>query len=365
MNKRIRSNLPSADDPKRHARFQEEREERFAMIDRMLAAFTDVPSEEIEREAEWSAADARERRRMHSNRSLCIVGQPMAMFQRYVSVDWSGRAREHTPVPLAIAMSSRGESAEIVQPPRSPRVRNWTRAECRDWLRPILSPDQPRTIVAFDFGLGLPWGADQGVFDRVGWPAMLQALAELYARYGTARAVAEVVNAGPRFANHGPYRFNEGRADFRFYLQHGVAYYRLIETAIPQAMSQWYLGSGGTVGFHTITGLAALHDLISQREAGHIRFRIWPHECAYPTDIGDAHVLVESYPAIYPKPAICDQCATGDQRDAWRALHWMSEADERGSLVEAFSPAPLRFGRVAGTTFWEQVRFEGWILGVK
>ena len=197
------------------------------------------------------------------------------------------------------------------------------------------------------------------MFGCTGWRATIQALAELYARHGTARAVAEVVNREPRFAGHGPYRFNEGRTDYRFYLRHGVAYYRLVETAVPQAISQWYLGSGGVVGFSTITGLAALHDLIARREAGQVRFRVWPQECEHPMDIGDAHVLVESYPALSSKPASFGQCMTDDERDAWKVLLWMSEADERGSLAAAFSPPPLRFGRVEGISFWDQVRFEG------
>ena len=288
----------------------------------------------------------------------------MAVFQRYVSIDWSGAKMEHERVDLGVAAAGRGEPAELIWPPRFPHVRNWSRAECRDWLRAILSPDQPRTIVALDFGLGLPWGSDQGAFGCAGWQAMIQALAEFYARYGTARAMAQAVNRDPRFAGHGPYRFNENRTDFRFYLRHDVAYYRLVETAVPQAISQWYVGSGGQVGSSTITGLAAIHDLIVQREAGHIRFRVWPHECEHPMDIGDAHVLVESYPALCPKLAAFGPCTNDHQRDAWKVLQWMSEADEGSRLAESFSLEPLRFGRVEGISFWEQVRFEGWMLGV-
>jgi len=212
--------------------------------------------------------------------------------------------------------------------------------------------------------VGLPWGADQEVFGCIGWHSMIQEFAEFYARYGTARAVAEAVNGQPRFHGHGPYRFNESRTDFRFYLNHDVAYFRMVETAVPQAISQWYMGAGGTVGYHTITGLAALYDLITQREAGRVRFRVWPHESEHAMDLGNAHVLVESYPALYPKPASFGTCTTDDQRDAWKVLQWMSAADKRGSLTEAFSPTPLRYGRVEGISFWEQVRFEGWILGV-
>ena len=53
----------SADDLKRFAQLEQEREQRFAVIDRMREAFKDVPPEEIEREADRSVAAARERRR--------------------------------------------------------------------------------------------------------------------------------------------------------------------------------------------------------------------------------------------------------------------------------------------------------------
>ena len=105
---------------------------------------------------------------------------------------------------------------------------------------------------------------------------MLGVISNLYTEEGTARSVAQRVNASPSFGGHGPYRFNDTRTDFRFYLDNGTSYYRLVEKAVPQAISQWYLGSGGTVGFSTITGLAALDQLMTLREKGHLDFQVWP-----------------------------------------------------------------------------------------
>jgi len=53
----------SANDLARFAQLEREREERFAVIDRMRDAFQNVPTEELEREAERSVAEARARRR--------------------------------------------------------------------------------------------------------------------------------------------------------------------------------------------------------------------------------------------------------------------------------------------------------------
>ena len=58
--------LVSADDLTRFAQLERERDERFAVIDRMREAFKDVSPEEIEREAERSVAAARERRRQRA-----------------------------------------------------------------------------------------------------------------------------------------------------------------------------------------------------------------------------------------------------------------------------------------------------------
>ena len=75
-------------------------------------------------------------------------------------------------------------------------------------------------------------------------------------------------------------------------------------------------------------------------------------------------MLVESYPAVYPNPANFGNCQDQHCRDAWKVLQWMLTADASGTLGVAFEIDRLPFGRVEGVAFWEQVCFEGWILGV-
>ncbi len=53
----------SADDLSRFVQLEREREERFAVIDRIREAFADVPLDKLEREAARSVAAARQRRR--------------------------------------------------------------------------------------------------------------------------------------------------------------------------------------------------------------------------------------------------------------------------------------------------------------
>lgn len=58
--------LVSTDDLERLSQLEREREERFAVIDRMREAFADMSPEEIEREAERTVAEARERIRQRT-----------------------------------------------------------------------------------------------------------------------------------------------------------------------------------------------------------------------------------------------------------------------------------------------------------
>ena len=285
------------------------------------------------------------------------------MFQRYISIDWSGAGTDEKRGNIRVAEASPPQHPRIVSPPEARAgVKSWNRAEVVRYLRSLLQPGNPRTLVAMDFGFGLPWRADRAVFACNGWRDTLDAITKLYRRYSTARATAKAINSNRRFNGHGPYRFNENRTDYRFYLDHGVAYYRLVEVTVPQAISQWYLGAGGTVGFHTISGLAALTDLLSRRDGGELSFVVWPQESFEPPF--DQHLIVESYPSICPKLEDYGPCVDDHQRDAWRVLDWMLGEATTDRLEKAFSIQPKSFGRIEGVSFQEQVRFEGWIIGV-
>jgi hypothetical protein len=287
------------------------------------------------------------------------------VFDQIISVDWSGAGREDEGVDLRIAVydtttnQSRIEHREY----QNRNVVSWSRQAFRTWIVDRLRDRQP-TLVAMDFGFGLPWGSDQAVFGVAGWREMIAAVAEKYEENGTARATAHAVNHEERFRGHGPYRFNESRNDFRFYADYGVAYYRLTELIAPQGISQWYLGSGGTVGFHTISGLSAINHLVQEREAGRLDFVVWPHECLTPD--GTRHVLVESYPAVCQCPGDYGPCRFNDQneRDAWKVLQMLRTKRSEGTLPRLFQIKEQPFGRITGVDFNRQIQFEGFILGM-
>lgn len=152
------------------------------------------------------------------------------------------------------------------------------------------------------------------------------------------------------------------RADFRFYVQHGVPYYRVIELFMPQAISVWYVGSGATVGFQTITGLVFLAKLLDQRDQGVLDFAVWPHD--YSAGSSSRHVLLEGYPSAFPKLDDYGPCKDADQRDAWRMLHWMQATNCKGELEGCFE-LPSKALNSLGSDLHDRVQFEGWILGVR
>lgn len=286
------------------------------------------------------------------------------MFQRIISVDWSGAATENDGVNLRVATfdAVTGVSAIVDRPYGRQGIKSWTRAIFRRWIFEQLLSEAPRTLIAMDFGFGLPWGSDRALFDVVGWREMVRTLGQRYDNSGTSRATAEQINVDDRFGGHGPYRFDHNRTDYHFYLDRGIAYYRIAELCSPQAISQWYLGSGGTVGFHTISGLAAINFLIEKRDAKKIDFCVWPQECQQLDD--SRHVIVESYPSICPLPESFGPCEDDDQRDAWKVLQMLVSKRAAGTLQRDFVIPEVPFGRHEGVSYEDQVQFEGWIIGL-
>ncbi len=160
------------------------------------------------------------------------------MFDRIISVDWSGAASETKGVDLRIAAfdTATNQSRIVSRPHPNRTVVSWSRQAFRAWIVKELHDKRP-TLVAMDFGFGLPWGADQAVFGVVGWREMIRTIAKRYEENGTPRATAQAINAEERFGGHGPYRFDDSRNDFRFYGDNGIAYYRLIELIAPQGIT--------------------------------------------------------------------------------------------------------------------------------
>lgn len=261
------------------------------------------------------------------------------MFEKSIGVDWSGGGKSsETQRGLAVAIHQDGGPVRRADWFRERRSRD----ELVAYLMRELHPSKPRTIVGMDFCFGLPAGAGKLLFGAEDWKEACLGMTNLMAEHGTARVAALAVNARPEFGGHGPYRFDENRNDFRFYLDRGIRYYREVETFVPQALSPWYVGSGAAVGFSTITGMAAIGEMLRARDRGDCDFRVWPFE----TIASGAHVIAEVYPAIWPHPET--EHASNDERDAAKIAVWLAAVGKMPNVPPHRASA----------------REEGWILGV-
>lgn len=268
-------------------------------------------------------------------------------FSSYIAVDWSGGGRAHETSP-GLAVAEAGTStASLVRW----HQRRRSRVELVEWLAFRLRPNVSPVCVGLDFAFGYPKGAMQSVFGASSWRELADRLLHLSRSCGTARDIAAEINAQPKFKGNGPFRTNSDRTNARFYLDHGISYYRLVETFVPQAISQWYLGSGATVAFSTLTGLAVLGELLARRDRGDLAFSVHPFEA--PQE--GLHALVEIYSAIWPK--IADQAVNEHERDALRAAVGL------GNLGgQAFS-IPIPSGLNVNDAEC-RITEEGWIAGV-
>lgn len=231
-----------------------------------------------------------------------------------------------------------------------PKLVRWhrktrSRDEIVTWIKEVLRPEQPPTIIGMDFSFGFPVGTMRQVFQASSWIEMAAIIRKLVDTQGTARAVAEAINARPEYAGQGPFRTNATRNAFRFHLDSGIPYYRTVENYVPQAISGWYLGSGATVGYSIITGIAALGQLIDARKGGLCDFAVWPFEEIVP----GKHVLAEVYPAIWPKPV--QLIGSEHERDAIR-------------IAEGLASLKLAAFTLPGSAGSATIAEEGWILGV-
>lgn len=267
-------------------------------------------------------------------------------FHSFVGVDWSGRgAPEDSNPGLAVAEAS-GPTATVLKW----HARKRSRIELVSWLASRLGPSEHAVCIGLDFAFGFPMGAMKSVFGASEWRELPDRMRALLTDYGTAKSVAVAINADARFRGNGPFRTNEDRTNSRFYLDSGIPYYRLVEQFVPQAISQWYMGSGATVAFSTITGLAALGDLLARRDRLEIDFTVHPFE---PQRLG-VHTLVEVYPAIWQKES--GSPANEHERDALRTAIGLRNLGEKALTIPA-----LPSGNGGEAVY---AREEGWIAGV-
>lgn len=288
------------------------------------------------------------------------------MFDLVIAVDWSAASSPGPKAPAQRrAWSAAGSSTE-----RADAVYHPTRAHAIDHLVAALTQHTRTALVGFDFAFGYP-AAPQGPVMPTGrglcayFDARLNDAADdTNDRYELAAQLNDELAhrtgaPGPFWGtpnNHDDPRLPQKKP------QSPLPEYRVVEAHLrslgERPKSAWQLAYAGSVGSQVLTGLAAVHRLISHPRLAH-RCRLWPFETDWSNQAigptGDSIVIAEIYPALARH-----RRADHDIEDARQVIA------QRDLILAANDPAGLLEPTPSLTTEQSHTaqHHEGWILGV-
>jgi len=290
----------------------------------------------------------------------------MALFDRYLMVDWSGAS-----VPR---LGRDSIWTCLIEARRRPRLENHpTREEATAAIRAIMRESVAagrRLLAGFDFSFAYPAGfAARLGLDGAPWLAVWRLLAREIVdgedNQNNRFAVAAELNrrlGGEAFPFWGcPARQQRATLAMRGRRPHGpgdIAERRLAERVLKRVQPSWKLHYTGSVGGQTLVGIPRLHALRFDPELQAIT-RVWPFETGFVPltrrHLDPVAVLVtEIYPSLIPLP---DGAAVKDARQVEAMARFLLQHDRKGDLGALFA-AP-----VDGSARTVIEREEGWIFG--
>lgn len=282
----------------------------------------------------------------------------MAIFDRYIAVDWSANNRPKTgrdSIWIAEAGSGRAE------PSLNPATRHAAMEHLMARLDSALQ-QRERTFVGFDFPFGYPAGAAARLANASHWASLWLALSDAVEdnrdnrsnRFDVAAAFnARMDDNGPRFwgcpANFAGEHLKMHKRGISF---DAVAEYRMVETVAKGAKSTWQLFYNGSVGSQCLLGLAHLQRLRT-RFAGKVA--VWPFETDFERKLEAPIVLAEIYPSLdHHDPDLHPK----DRAQVEAQVRRFSALDAVGDLATALS-LPTDHTHMRDVILAE----EGWIVG--
>lgn len=258
----------------------------------------------------------------------------MALFERYIGIDYSGAATPTTGLKgLRVYLAAGGRAASEVLPEAS-ASKYWTRRGIALWLADRLAEDTS-TMVGVDHGFSFPLRYFEQHDLPLNWSAFLDDFDHHWPTAGDNTYVDHVRRGivGNGAARQGNPRWRRecelkcrGKSVFHFDVQ-------------------------GSVAKSTHAGLPWLRFL---RQKLGSRLHCWPFD-GWKIPVHSS-VILEAYPAVYKQDyAVEDR--TPDQHDAFSVAQWLHDADRDGRLSAALQPS-LSADTLA------LAKTEGWILGV-
>ena len=224
------------------------------------------------------------------------------MFDRVLTVDWSGRSKPSPVAPCADAIfTCYGDQTTLSHP-----IYHRTRQSAMDYIHKVVetSNDQKgTTLIGFDFSFGYPRGFAEhltGSRDiRSLWRCLADRIQDDAQNANNRFQVAADING--MFQGVGPFwgaPANVQYAELPYKGSqrhgHGLPEIRAAEDGVKGAQSSWKLFTTGSVGSQALLGIARLHQLVSRFPDIHL----WPFDGPIPPGLNGV-VLAEIFPSIF------------------------------------------------------------------
>lgn len=259
----------------------------------------------------------------------------MALFQRYIGIDYSGAETPTASLPgLRVYEATPLSAPQEVSPPPSPR-KYWTRCELAEWLVVQLSTGE-RTLVGIDHAFSFPLKYFQRYNLPLRWPEFLS---DFQQHWPTDDDIY-VCFVRDGICGNGSARCGDPH------------WRRLTELRARRAKSVFHFDVPGTVATSTHAGLPWL--LYLRNHLGR-RLHFWPFDG---WDVpAQSSAIAEVYPALWNRQ-FPQENRTRDQHDAFTIAACLRQFDSDQSLPRLLSPQLSPVDRATADV-------EGWILGVE
>lgn len=258
----------------------------------------------------------------------------MALFERYIAIDYSGAKTIDDPLPgLRAYLATRTAPPRPVRPPI--RGRHWTRRHLAEWLARVLETGGP-TLVGIDHGFSFPLSYFIEHHLPLNWDLFLL---DFEHHWPTHQPDIRVEDLRRGIVGHAARRQGNSR------------WLRLCDIAAGAAKSVFLFDVNGSVAKSTHAGLPWLLYLRGRLGS---RAHFWPFDGWTPRF--GASCICEIYPSLW-RHAYPRRNRTPDQHDAYAACRRLREAGLSGEL-------PLWLAPPRDPKTERLARIEGWILGV-
>ena len=253
------------------------------------------------------------------------------MFENYIGIDYSGAKTPTSRLPGLKVFMVTGDGKPVKIKTDAGSNWNWNRKEIAHWCLEQLKNDEP-IIIGIDhaFSFPLSYMARNKISS---WDHFLE---DFHTHWPTDKDYTTVESL--RKNNE-----RTGKSDE----------FRLTENWTSSTKSVFQFSVQGQVAMSSHAGIPWLRFLRNHPDLlGKVHF--WPFDGF--TIPRRSSVIVEVYPAIFRRrfPKLYK---SGDEHDAYSIARWLQEMDSRGVLSQYFKP-PLTKKEM------DQVKLEGWILGV-